>query len=96
MPGELALQGFDFARAYSADPERSAALLETLEFERRDDGWEARGSSRGGTWHYDEPPAERGLAGRRHRAPHRLGLGDGRAPRLARAGDRGRRPPDAR
>ncbi len=64
VPAELALQGFDFARAYSADPERSAGLLTTLEFERDDDGsWEARGADRGGTWHYDEPPAEPGIQG---------------------------------
>ncbi len=43
VPKELALQGFDGARAYASDPERSATLLEALEFERRDDGWEARG-----------------------------------------------------
>ena len=63
MPAELALQGFHGARAYSADPERSAGLLEQLEFERTDDGWEARGDARGGLWIYDEPPAERGLEG---------------------------------
>ena len=30
VPGELALQGFHAARAYTADPERSAELLESL------------------------------------------------------------------
>jgi glyoxalase family protein len=63
VPGELALQGFHAARAYSADPERSAALLESLEFERRAEAWEARGDSRGGLWAYDEPPAEPGREG---------------------------------
>ena len=64
VPAELALQGFDFARAYSADPERSRPYLEdTLEFTPRDDGWEARGETRGGLWAYDEPPAESGLQG---------------------------------
>ena len=63
VPAELALQGFDHAHAYSDDPERSAALLETLDFERVGDAYEARGSERGGTWHYDEPPAEHGLEG---------------------------------
>ena len=63
VPKELALQGFDGARTYASDPERSATLLEALEFESRDGGWEARGSSRGGLWAYDEPPAERGLQG---------------------------------
>jgi glyoxalase family protein len=64
VPAELALQGFDFARAYSGDPERSRPYLEdTLEFTPRDDGWEARGETRGGVWFYDEPPAESGLQG---------------------------------
>ena len=63
VPADLALAGFDFARAYAVDPSRSAPLLEALEFEPVDDGWEARGERRGGTWHYDEPPAENGLEG---------------------------------
>jgi glyoxalase family protein len=63
VPGELALQGFHAARAYSADPDRSAGLLESLEFERTDDSWEARGDSRGGLWTYDEPPSEPGREG---------------------------------
>ena len=63
VPGELALQGFHAARAYSADPERSTALLESLEFERGDEGWEARGDSRGGLWAYDQAPAEPGIEG---------------------------------
>ncbi len=33
IPAELALQGFDAVRAYSADPERSRGLLEALAFE---------------------------------------------------------------
>ncbi len=63
VPGELALQGFHGARAYSADPDASAELLESLQFERAGDGWEARGSDRGGIWIYDEPPAEPGIEG---------------------------------
>ncbi len=63
VPSEVALQGFHAARAYSVDPERSAPLLERLEFERSGDGWEARGEQRGGLWHYDAPPAEPGLQG---------------------------------
>jgi glyoxalase family protein len=63
VPAEHALQGFDSARAYSAEPARSDALLEQLEFDRVEGGWEARGSDRGGTWHYDEPPAEPGIEG---------------------------------
>ena len=65
IPRELALQGFDNARAFASDPEASATLLdEQLEFERREDGtWEARGERRGGVYAYDEPPAEQGLQG---------------------------------
>ena len=63
VPAEFALQGFDSVRAYSSDPERSTQVLEALEFERRDDGWEARGSGRGGHYVYDEPPAERPIQG---------------------------------
>jgi glyoxalase family protein len=62
---ELALQGFDGVRAYSADPGASRALLEeTLGFEPQDTaGWEARGESRGSFYVYDPPPAARGQGG---------------------------------
>ena len=64
IPAELALQGFDFARAYSSDPERSRSKLEqTLGFTPRDGGWEARGERRGGLYAYDAPPAEPGRQG---------------------------------
>ena len=63
VPKELALQGFDGVRAYSSRPEASEGLLETLEFERSDDGWEARGEARGGLYAYDEPPPHRGIPG---------------------------------
>jgi glyoxalase family protein len=63
VPGELALQGFHAARAYAADPEGSAELLESLEFERTGEGWEARGDDRGGLWSYDQAPAEPGIEG---------------------------------
>ncbi|MGN6557443.1 MAG: VOC family protein, partial [Solirubrobacterales bacterium] len=63
IPGELALQGFHAVRAYSASPGASSGLLEALEFEQADGGWEARGSQRGGLYFYDEPPSERGLQG---------------------------------
>ncbi len=59
VPAELALQGFHAVRAYGGSPEASRRLLEALEFEQADDGWEARGVSRGGLYSYDEPPAER-------------------------------------
>jgi glyoxalase family protein len=64
IPSELALQGFEAARAYSADPDRSRSQLEdTLGFEPREEGWEARGERRGGLWAYDDPPAEPGVQG---------------------------------
>jgi glyoxalase family protein len=64
IPAELALQGFDSARAYSSDPERSRSKLEqTLGFTPRDGGWEARGERRGGLYAYDAPPAEPGRQG---------------------------------
>ncbi len=64
VPGELALQGFHAARAYSAAPDASAALLEALEFARADGGgWEARGESRGGLYIYDEPPPDHSQQG---------------------------------
>jgi glyoxalase family protein len=64
VPRELALQGFDGARAYAANPDQSRDLIEDgLGFERTGDGWEVRGARRGGTWAYDAPPAERGLQG---------------------------------
>ncbi|MEX0851395.1 MAG: VOC family protein [Gaiellaceae bacterium] len=65
IPAELALQGFDGVRAFSAHPDASRSLLEdALAFAPRSDGvWEARGPSRGGLYSYDEPPAERGVPG---------------------------------
>jgi glyoxalase family protein len=63
VPGELALQGFHAARAYSAAPDASSRLLEALELERAGEGWEARGAKRGGLYVYDEPPPERALQG---------------------------------
>jgi glyoxalase family protein len=64
VPEEMALQGFDSVRAYASDPQRSRPLLEqALQFEPREDGWEARGERRGSTYAYDAPPAERGLQG---------------------------------
>jgi glyoxalase family protein len=63
IPAEMALQGFHAARAYSAVPQASDALLEALEFERAGEAWEARGESRGGLYLYDPPPEEPGLQG---------------------------------
>ncbi len=65
IPAELALQGFDGVRAYSADVERSRTLFEgTLAFERRGDStWEVRGAERGGFFEFDPAPSERGIPG---------------------------------
>jgi glyoxalase family protein len=64
IPAELALQGFDGVRAFTADSERSRPFLEeTLEFEARGDGWEARGERRGGLYTYDASPENPGVGG---------------------------------
>jgi glyoxalase family protein len=72
VPGDLALQGFHAARAYSPAPDASRSLLEkALGFEPYPDsgfapngaGWELRGDRRGGLWAYDPPPGEPGLQG---------------------------------
>ena len=64
VPAEHALQGFDFVRAYSADPEASRHLIEdALGFEPREEGWEVRGDQRGGRYAYDPPPEGRGVPG---------------------------------
>jgi glyoxalase family protein len=63
IPSQLALQGFHAVRAYAAAPGASSGLLEALEFEPADGGWEARGEQRGGFYLYDEAPAERGIQG---------------------------------
>jgi glyoxalase family protein len=63
VPKEMALQGFHAVRAFTASPDASSGLLEALEFERGDGGWEARGEQRGGFYYYDEAPTERGLQG---------------------------------
>jgi glyoxalase family protein len=66
IPAELALQGFDGVRAFSADPEASRSLLEgPLGFVATGpSSWEARGAVRGGLYGYDTPPASgRGIPG---------------------------------
>lgn len=63
VPRELALQGFHAVRAYAAAPETSTGLLEALEFEATEAGWEARGSERGGLYIFDPPPADRPVQG---------------------------------
>jgi glyoxalase family protein len=63
VPAEVALRGFHAARAYASSPDTSSVLLEALEFEPLDGGWEARGAARGGLYLYDQPPAEPALQG---------------------------------
>ena len=63
IPRELALQGFHAVRAYAAAPDTSSALLEALEFEPTEGGWEARGVERGGLYIYDPPPEGPGIQG---------------------------------
>jgi len=65
IPAELALQGFDGVRAFSAHADASRGFLEdALGFTPHGDAeWEARGPTRGGLYAYDDPPAERGQGG---------------------------------
>jgi glyoxalase family protein len=64
VPAEVALRGFHAVSAYSGNPGASRTLLEALEFEPVDENsWEARGSSRGGLYVYEEPPGERSSQG---------------------------------
>jgi glyoxalase family protein len=62
IPAELALQGFEGVRAYSAAPRATTALLERLMgAQRRDDRtFVLRGDRRGGWIALGEPPTERG------------------------------------
>jgi glyoxalase family protein len=65
VPAEVALQGFDGVRAFTADPGRSRSFVEqTLEFEPRDgDAWEVRGDRRGSTYRYNAAPESPGIGG---------------------------------
>jgi len=63
VPAALALQGFHAVCAYAAEPEASSDLLEALEFERVEQGWEARGAERGGFYVYDGPPDQHSRQG---------------------------------
>jgi glyoxalase family protein len=63
VPRELALQGFDGARAYSTAADASHGLLEQLGFDGGPGEWEVRGSERGGLWAYDTPPPDPGRQG---------------------------------
>jgi len=64
VPREVALQGFDGARAFATDPERSRPLLAgALGFVDRQGIWEVRGDERGSLWAYDAPPGHAGVQG---------------------------------
>jgi glyoxalase family protein len=65
VPAEHALQGFDAVRAYSFNPEHTAAILERLlgATPSGERAWELRGERRGGSYLLDEAPPERGLQG---------------------------------
>jgi glyoxalase family protein len=63
VPAELALRGFEGVRAYSDDPSRSQALLESVMGARRlgdEHRYEMRGAVRGGWIAFDPAPPERG------------------------------------
>jgi glyoxalase family protein len=64
IPQELALQGFDGARAFGEPGPSREFLEETLAFDPHGDSvWEVRGEKRGSWYAYDEPPAEPGIQG---------------------------------
>src|SRR5262245_15222353 len=65
VPAEFALQGFDAVRAYSFNPDSTAAVLERLLGAEKDgdDTWELRGERRGGHYRLDPAPDQRGLQG---------------------------------
>jgi glyoxalase family protein len=65
IPPELALRGFDGARAFASRPDASRDLLEqVLGFTPTGDAaWEVRGATRGGLYELDPPPADRGVGG---------------------------------
>ena len=97
VPRELALQGFDSVRAYSARPGASEGLLEALDFERRDGsvGGARRASAAASS------PTTRRRPTAACRAPGRSTTSPGprqmeEHERVARGGDGGRRAPDRR
>jgi glyoxalase family protein len=59
VPGEHALRGFHGVRAFTAEPARSAALLEALGFTGGDREWRV-GGERHAELAYDAPPEARG------------------------------------
>jgi glyoxalase family protein len=64
IPRELALQGFEGARAYARDVEmRTSDFLAALGFEREGNRWTTRGTSRSGWIEYDPAPDEPAVPG---------------------------------
>ncbi len=64
IPRELALQGFEGARAYARDVDvATAPFLEQLGFERDGNGWRTRGDSREGWIEYNDAPEASGIPG---------------------------------
>jgi glyoxalase family protein len=65
VPADMALQGFDAVRAFSASPEHTATLLQRLlnATPAGDAVWELRGERRGALYILDEAPGERGVQG---------------------------------
>jgi glyoxalase family protein len=61
VPPEHALLGFHGVRAYAAQPQASAPLLEAIGFRPEGSGWTLTGDQRRAELHYEQPPAERGL-----------------------------------
>ncbi|HET7146027.1 MAG TPA: VOC family protein [Gaiellaceae bacterium] len=64
IPRELALQGFEGARAYARNVEmRTAGFLDELGFARDGNRWTTRGDAREGWIEYEDAPAEAGIPG---------------------------------
>jgi len=64
IPIELAISGFDGARAYTSDSSSSTGLLsEALGFTGGPDVWQVSGDHRTSQFMYDEAPSARGLSG---------------------------------
>ena len=64
IPRELALQGFEGARAYARDVDvATAPFLEQLGFERDGNDWRTRGDSREGWIEYNDAPEDSGIPG---------------------------------
>jgi glyoxalase family protein len=64
IPRELALQGFEGARAYARNVDLATApFLEQLGFERDGNDWRTRGDSREGWIEYNDPPDAAGIPG---------------------------------